>query len=1497
MQNDSQSHSTSSPEMQKSDTKKSSLLKKILKIFLYIIVAIVSINILLYVALSIPFVQQKVLAFAVDKVKEITKSEISIDEIRLHLFSSVSLKGVYLEDQSKDTLVYAKDLSVHLNPFELLKNKLQIDGINLSDFTIKVSQKNSESDFNYQFLIDAFAGDTTSTDTTSSSLKIAIEDIKLKNGRLTYDILADSLTDGIFNPSHIHINNLNAEVYLPSLDMSNLKANLASLSFIEQSGLVVSNLTGKITSQQFNIKGTDIQLDLPQSSIKLKEVNYHLITKEFNLISDQSTLSPSDITPFMKDLKSLENKINFRTDISGKLPALKIDSLLINYGEDAMLKGSASISDYSRYDTAAINLNISDFKINANAIEQFAHLGDSTFVAPDILNSLGYIYLNANLSGRLSKFNLKAESWMNHGAVQMLANGSIDTTFTNFDVHTKIQTQNFNLGKLLENPDLGKLSMNIGVDASQSPKKTLSANLNGSVNNIEYNKVNYNNIPFTAYYNAQKMGLSLKANLPEGSVDGEIDMTQAKNPTTSFNLLIQNLKLDKFADFPDWKNPELSLNLSGNILGLDINTLQGSVDINNLKFSHDSVSFYPGKISLEIARNVEDQKNLIRLSSAFFNADLLGKYDFLTLYDEFNGLMNNYLPSLFPKSKKYTRKTKNNNFDFNILVQNTKQIEDVFDLPFNILKPITINGQFHAAENLLSAKGLIPSLKFGTNIIKNTSLILANNDSLIDLNLSSLIRQEDNVFSLTGRSKIAKDSLDTYLNLKSDSINLNIDATLEALTNLKLDKKNNLETYVQFKPTVFNIGNLNLDFMPALIQNDIQKTSISNFGFKVGKGKTANRILGIDGIISNSKQDTLNINFTNTEVADILSAFNINNINTNINGDIKLVNVMNLPEMYTNDFRLNDIIIFGDTLGDMRMYSEWDDAQGGIRFYSTLGRNGVLSKVRGYAYPRQDSLDVDINLNKFSLNWLEPFTVGILNRVSGSISSGIEVTGKISAPDVNGWLGVNDTYLGIDYTNVTYRINDTITVNSDKIGFENLTVTDSYNNKAKVNALITHKNFNNLQYNIDMTLRNFMVLNTESRTDSLFYGKVFANGTVNIKGTQNLMNVNMDVRNSKNSKINVLIPQTSSAIDYASIVYINTPESENEGNNIIKEEPYVFPMKVAGNVGINKDIVLDVIIDPITGDKMQIIGSGLVKFNYDSESEVINTFGSYIISSGFVKLRLQDLYNMQFQIENGSKVDLNGDPLKSTFNITAYKRVRADLKTLDASFDTSGGNTKVLVDCVLGISGDMNKMNLTYNIRLPDAPDDVQQKVKSLVTTDEQRTRQFAYLLITGAFSSNSGSSGSGGSMADGVLTSLASSALSTGLNSLFGNVLGRKWQIGTNISSNDGTFSDMDMSVSVSRSFLDDKLTFNTNLGYRTDQTLSAANSFIGDFDVQYALTNSIKLKVFNQTNNQFYKQAPTTQGVGIVYTREAKRIKDLFKVFRKKRKNRVRESVSSEK
>ena len=92
-------------------------------------------------------------------------------------------------------------------------------------------------------------------------------------------------------------------------------------------------------------------------------------------------------------------------------------------------------------------------------------------------------------------------------------------------------------------------------------------------------------------------------------------------------------------------------------------------------------------------------------------------------------------------------------------------------------------------------------------------------------------------------------------------------------------------------------------------------------------------------------------------------------------------------------------------------------------------------------------------------------------------------------------------------------------------------------------------------------------------------------------------------------------------------------------------------------------------------------------------------------------------------------------------------------------------------------------------------------------------------------------------------------------------------------------------MGINVSGTMLNNRLTVDGTVGYHNDA--NQTNNLTGDFTIEYKLVPSgnVVLKFYNATNNQYYEQAATTQGMGVVYKREARTFRKLFDKFRKKK------------
>ncbi|MDR1682041.1 MAG: hypothetical protein LBS25_01425, partial [Candidatus Symbiothrix sp.] len=195
---------------------------------------------LVYLLLWLPPVQQKIKNIALSEVIKRTHNRIEIRELSFRPFNYIRLSGIYVEDLRGDTLVYVENLSARFDLWRLKDKQLIINSIQLNDFVAKVAGDSANADFNFQFLIDAFASDT--PDTTSFVMQWQISDIQLKNGRLHYDMLDKPVSeDGLLDVNHIKINNLALKTELDNAgDIWNIR--LKQFSCSEQKGLQIEQI-------------------------------------------------------------------------------------------------------------------------------------------------------------------------------------------------------------------------------------------------------------------------------------------------------------------------------------------------------------------------------------------------------------------------------------------------------------------------------------------------------------------------------------------------------------------------------------------------------------------------------------------------------------------------------------------------------------------------------------------------------------------------------------------------------------------------------------------------------------------------------------------------------------------------------------------------------------------------------------------------------------------------------------------------------------------------------------------------------------------------------------------------------------------------------------------------------------------------------------------------------------------------------------------------------
>lgn len=169
--------------------------KIITRIFGWLTLIVLGLFLLVYLFIQVPAVQNmaknKVISFLQQKLQ----TKVVVGKLAIDFPNKIVLENVLFEDQRKVTLFSGKKLAVDISLFKLLNNRLEINDIHLENITANIYRRQSDSTFNFQYIIDAFASPAAQKDTASSVMAITLDKIELSNvgGRFLDDHTGNDL--------------------------------------------------------------------------------------------------------------------------------------------------------------------------------------------------------------------------------------------------------------------------------------------------------------------------------------------------------------------------------------------------------------------------------------------------------------------------------------------------------------------------------------------------------------------------------------------------------------------------------------------------------------------------------------------------------------------------------------------------------------------------------------------------------------------------------------------------------------------------------------------------------------------------------------------------------------------------------------------------------------------------------------------------------------------------------------------------------------------------------------------------------------------------------------------------------------------------------------------------------------------------------------------------------------------------------------------------------
>lgn len=360
---------------------------------------------ILFLLVLIPPVQNKIVSIVTERLSEQLNTQVTLDKFYFNFLDEVCFQGLYIEDQSQDTLVYAQAVYADLAFWKLLWNKVEIHDFEIVNPTIRLKQEVDES-FNFQFLLDAFASsDTTSSE--DSSIRVDLDRISLLRSDIKVEMLTELISfkadDILLKVSLIDLENSILEFNKLSLQKAALEYTYAASNDQEVETDELYSNTFPLVEFPFDISLKELQTS--ESSILYKEVG-----AQKTITFDPKFINLLDFSTHLEDMQ-----------VNSSLFKVMLTDLSVNINDEFQidqLKSDIALTDQklslvNSVFLAGKNSIYPDLNLQYNNFDQLSQFDSSIALelalktSKILPKSLGYflpsIYENESLAPYISK--------------------------------------------------------------------------------------------------------------------------------------------------------------------------------------------------------------------------------------------------------------------------------------------------------------------------------------------------------------------------------------------------------------------------------------------------------------------------------------------------------------------------------------------------------------------------------------------------------------------------------------------------------------------------------------------------------------------------------------------------------------------------------------------------------------------------------------------------------------------------------------------------------------------------------------------------------------------------------------------------------------------------------------------------------------------------------------------------------------------------------------
>lgn len=1463
-------------------SKQFSSIKKFRKIVVRFFIGILLLILLLGILFTLPPVQTFVGKIVTKELKKATGADINVEKVAISVFLGVKLKGVLIKDHHQDTLIYSKNIQTKIiGKRKLLNGDLIFGDLKADNLTFYLTTYKGEENSNINIFVEKFENDNPKSD---KPFILKAKNLKIINGRFKVE------NQNRKTPVAVDFTRLNASLNDFSIVRDLITADAELFSFLYNGGIFVENLTGKAKYSRNQIHLLDLEAKTKEKTFLKGNIILNYNEGDLADFTDKvvinvdfekgSKLASNDIYFFYPEL--VQNKIyDFSTKADGTLNDFLAKNLFLSDG-NMIVNGDLHFKNITVVEERGFTIsgNITELKTSNKSLKELLpNILENKL--PSQLDNLGNVLMTGQI--RLTRNDLDLKS----NIVTQIGNLTTDLKMQNItdSYNTMYQgdivTQNFDLGRFLNNKTIGKVSANLTANGKGFTQETVNTSINGTVSSVYFNGYNYRKILVNG---------DLKQPFFQGEVHIDDDNIKLSfDGIFDFASKIKHYDFEAQIDYADLNKLNLFTRdsisiLKGNIIfegeGNSLDDISGKLNFSRASYQNQNDIYFFEDFNITSEFDKDKVRTIAINSPDIIEGNITGRFRYTELPNIFENalgsLYTNYSPHKIHE-KQFLR--------FNFSVYN--KIVEVFFPQISFGNNTFIRGNINPDEEIFKLNFATPTLEIGENTIHKIDLQVDTKNPLFNayVEMDSISNKYYKISDFGMINVKNNDTLYFRTEFKGgekqqDFYNLNMYYTIDKDRNSIVGFQ---KSELHFKDYMWHLNEYDNHDSRVVFHRSLSDFSIDNFMLS-----HQNQFVQFGGIIKGANYKDLDLNFRDVDLSKITPYIDKLRLEGILNGNVNFrqdentfrpISSLEVMNMAINEIELGDLTV--DVEGDETL------SKFGINAYlfrdddNIFVMEGDLQNLN-----KQTFANLDIRTNNLNLIPFSEFGGEVMTNIRGFATGRATVSGNLKNPEINGRLFLDKAGLKVPYLNTDFDFenNTIVDITERQILFGHVNLTDSkYKTKGSLNGVINHKLFSDWVLDLNLSSNRLLILDTDYTDDAMYYGTAFIKGNATIKGATSGLVISADATSEKGTHIVIPVGDSKSAGEASHINFLS-PDQKYNKDKITGERFTTSGLELKLNLNVTPEAAIDIIINRDTGHAIRGgRGNGTLELDINTLGRFTMN-GIFTVEEGKYDFRYGGLISKEFNVRKGGTITWSGNPLLANMNIQGVYATEANPAVL---LDNPSFNRKIPVNLIIDVKGTLEALQEPdFDIMFPSVSSVLQSEIQyKLSDADTRRTQAFA-LLATRNFLGSAG-------MASGAL---AGSLTETASN-LFNNLIlddNSVFQIDVDYqvaNRNPNQTRDIDNSdrlgINLSTQINED-ITINGKLGVPVGGTQQSV--VVGNVEILMRLNEdrSLNARVFNRENdvNYFGEGIGYTQGIGLTWEVDFDSFGELVrKIFPKKK------------